>query len=110
MSEGQTIGEAVTRSAEKLAKPDGGDTKTTSEPREPKVARETPRETPRETAQDDDAWEGEPGWVKQWKKPSQSALRRLARLEGANDQRPASTQVHSGYGCADDHPHRKNFQ
>ena len=71
MSEGQALGEAISRASESLAKPDGGSNKTTSS-----ETKETRREAPSAAeSKDDDAWEGEPGWVKQWKKPGQSAIR-----------------------------------
>lgn len=89
MSENAALGEVIARSSDKLAKPDGGERQTTkSEPRE---ARPAPTREPVQNApsDDEDKWEGEPGWVKQWKGPNQKALRKLARLEGANEYLPA---------------------
>jgi hypothetical protein len=113
MSENAALGEAIERASEHLAKPDGGDRQTTKS--EPKQAREAPEKTVNDVQKDDDAWEGEPGWVKQWKGPNQKALRKLARLEGAQDYLPAVLKEvedrydYSGKQAAEFDNYRKRF-
>jgi hypothetical protein len=70
VSDVQTISEA--EAFDTAAKPDAGDVSTRAEP-----------------AKDEwDGWDG-PGYVKQWKKPSQSAIRELRRLDAENKFLPA---------------------
>lgn len=86
----ESVGEALREaSAELTAKPDGGE-KSKAAKSENSI-RENVREAPREvtaSSDDDDADFGAPGWVKQWKKPSRAALRKLASMEGAADLLP----------------------
>lgn len=81
MSDNAALGEAISRSQEKLAKPDGGDRQTTkSESKEVKQVREVPDKGTTDTSQDDDAWPADaPRWGQQWKKPGQKALRMIYR-------------------------------
>lgn len=75
-----TVGEAVREaSADLSAKPDSGGKS------EAKTDSTSARSV--ETNDVEDAWDG-PGWVNQWKKPSRAAMRRLAKLEGANELLP----------------------
>lgn len=71
MDDALIIGEAEAFE-EPTAKPDAG---------EPKPASSDKPDTARD---DDDDWKDRPGWTKQWKKPSQSALRELRRLDAEN--------------------------
>jgi hypothetical protein len=80
VSDAKTVGEAVRSAAADLntASPDKAE-------KVEKIEREAPES---KAVDDDDADFGAPGWVKQWKKPSRAALRKLASMEGAADLLP----------------------
>lgn len=81
MSDAKTVGEAVRSAAADLniASPDKAE-------KVEKIERADAESV--KHVDDDDADFGAPGWVKQWKKPSRAALRKLASMEGAADLLP----------------------
>jgi hypothetical protein len=100
----RTVGEAVRSAA--------ADLNTASPDKTEKVER---IESETRQVDDDDADFGAPGWVKQWKKPSRAALRKIAALEGAGDFLPdvykeiESRYDYTGKTQAEYEKYRKRF-
>lgn len=117
MSEAQTVGEAVRNASAALSsesrQSDKSERSSDRDSKSERIESKTERTEP--AASDDDEDFGAPGWVKQWKKPSREALKKLARMDGAADLMPniygeiESRYDYTGRTQADLERYRKRF-